>query len=125
MDLFVLPSRQVPRSTLYWWYPVAWKEQFGRVLTEAMACERAVIGSDSGEIPAVVGDAGLIFPENDVEELAAQMGNLLHNPGQRQTLALRGRQRVLAHYTWDAVTERYVRVWAELLQHPAVCEMAQ
>jgi len=52
-DVLVLPSR-TRRN---------WKEQFGRVLVEAMACETCVVGSDSGEIPNVVGDTGLIFHE--------------------------------------------------------------
>jgi glycosyltransferase involved in cell wall biosynthesis len=56
LDVLVLSSRTRPN----------WKEQFGRVLVEAMACEVAVVGSDSGEIPHVIGEAGLIFPEDDV-----------------------------------------------------------
>ena len=50
LDVFVLPSET--RSN--------WREQFGRVIVEAMSCGVPVIGSDSGEIPTVLGDAGLI-----------------------------------------------------------------
>ena len=60
-DVFVLPSRTVP----------SWKEQFGRVIIEAQACETPVIGSDSGAIPEVVGAGGLIFPERNPQALAA------------------------------------------------------
>src|SRR5690606_10737365 len=45
-SVLVLPSQTIPK----------WKEQFGRVLVEAMACEVAVVGSDSGEIPNVIGE---------------------------------------------------------------------
>ncbi|HEY9644931.1 MAG TPA: hormogonium polysaccharide biosynthesis glycosyltransferase HpsO, partial [Chroococcidiopsis sp.] len=59
----VLPSETTYRfKTLT---AVGWKEQFGHVLIEAMACQVPVIGSDSGEIPNVIADSGLIFPEGD------------------------------------------------------------
>ncbi len=55
MDVLVAPSLTTPR----------WREQFGRMLTEAMACGVPVVASDSGEIPHVVGGAGIITPEGD------------------------------------------------------------
>ncbi|NEP07058.1 MAG: glycosyltransferase family 4 protein, partial [Okeania sp. SIO4D6] len=67
MNTLVLPSETTYKfKTLT---SVGWKEQFGHVLIEAMACQVPVIGSDSGEIPYVIGDAGLVFPEGNVEEL--------------------------------------------------------
>ena len=46
------------------------KEQYGRVAPEAMACETAVIVSDAGALPELVGDAGIIVPQGDVVALA-------------------------------------------------------
>ncbi len=69
-DVFVLPSLSRPN----------WLKQFGRVLIEAMACGVPVIGSTCGEIPNVLGEAGLIFPEGQVEALAACLCALLTNP---------------------------------------------
>ena len=60
MDLLCAPSRTTPR----------WREQFGRMLIEAMACGVPVIASPSGEIPYVVGDAGVLVPEGDPDGLA-------------------------------------------------------
>lgn len=60
-DVLVLPSRSTPE----------WKEQFGHVLIEAMAMGVPVVGSDSGEIPHVIGREDLVFPEEDVRGLAA------------------------------------------------------
>ncbi|MGB9621339.1 MAG: glycosyltransferase family 4 protein, partial [Brevinematia bacterium] len=60
IDVLVLPSR-----TKSWW-----KEQFGRVLVESMACGTPCVGSSSGEIPAVIGDSRFIFKEDDPEDLA-------------------------------------------------------
>jgi glycosyltransferase involved in cell wall biosynthesis len=105
LDVLVLPSRTRPN----------WKEQFGRVLVEAMACGVAVIGSDSGEIPNVIGDAGLLFPEGRVEPLHAHLTRLLASPGLRAELALRGRERVLARYTQAQVAAQTYQVYRTTL----------
>ena len=88
MNALVLPSRTTPD----------WVEFFGRVLIEGMACEVPVIGSDSGEIPRVVGDAGLIFPEGDAEALADRIEQIVQNTSFANQLIQRGRARVQGIY---------------------------
>ncbi len=105
MDVMVLPSQTMPH----------WKEQFGHVLIEAMACETPVIGSDSGEIPNVIGDAGLIFREGDVDDLAQKLQLLMNSPSLRAELAVKGRQRVLEKYTHRRIAEETYRVYQELM----------
>lgn len=105
MDVLVLPSR----TTL------TWKEQFGLVLAEAMLSGVAVIGSDSGAIPEVIGDAGLIFPEGDVAALAACLKRLQADPTLRSDLAERGRQRALAKFSTLALADQFHRFCADLL----------
>ena len=75
MDLLVAPSQTT-------WH---WKEQFGRMLIEAFACGVPVIGSDSGEIPYVIGDAGRVVGEKDVVGWAAAIVELLDRPDLRRT----------------------------------------
>jgi len=106
LDVLVLPSRTLP----------TWKEQFGRVLIEAMASGVAVIGSDSGEIPNVIGTAGLIFKENDEVGLRNHLQRLLYQPAERKRLGQAGRQRVLACYTMDQVAAQTVAVYEQLLE---------
>jgi len=105
LDALVLPSRTRPN----------WKEQFGRVLIEAMACQVAVIGSDCGEIPNVIGDAGLIFPEGDADALRAHLVALRDNPAYRAELGQRGRGRVLAHFTQARIAEETFQVYTRIL----------
>jgi glycosyltransferase involved in cell wall biosynthesis len=105
LHAFVLPSRTTPR----------WKEQFGRVLIEAMASGVPPIGSDSGEIPHVIGDAGLIFHEGKVAELAAAIQKLVEQPRLREELARKGRQRAIDHYTQRALARRYYEVYCQML----------
>ena len=108
LDVFVLPSRTTP----------SWKEQFGRVLIEAMACGVPVVGSASGEIPHVIGDAGLLFPEEDVAALHAHLATLAASPDARGILAEQGRARVLAHFTMAEIARRTVEVYAALCTSP-------
>ena len=105
LDVLVVPSRTRPN----------WKEQFGRVLVEAMACGVVVVGSDSGEIPQVVGEAGLIFPEGDVAALRERLARLSGDVELRAELAQRGRQRVLANYTQAQVAAATFQVYQEML----------
>lgn len=105
LDVLALPSRTTRR----------WKEQFGRVLIEAMACETPVLGSDSGEIPKVIGDAGLIFPEGDVEAMAERLRFLCEQPGCGKTLGGRGRARVLGRFTHRVIASETVDFYRQVL----------
>lgn len=106
MDILVLPSLSRPN----------WVEQFGRVLIEAMACGVAVIGSASGEIPWVIGDAGLTFPEGDADALRATLAGLLADETRRRELAQQGRARVLAHFTQAHIAEATAAVYREMVR---------
>ena len=106
MDVLALPSLTQPN----------WKEQFGRTLVEAMACQVAVVGSDSGEIPNVIGDAGLIAPEGDASELRAALRGLYERPAEREEYARRGRERVLASFTQEQVALKTVAVYHQVLE---------
>ena len=106
IDALVLPS--VTQSN--------WKEQFGRVLVEAMACGVPVVGSTCGEIPNVIGNAGLIVPEGNVEALAAALRRLQTDEALRNDLRDKGRMRVLAHFTQKKVAEETVTVYRELVK---------
>jgi glycosyltransferase involved in cell wall biosynthesis len=105
LHAFVLPSRTTAR----------WKEQFGRVLVEAMASGVPPIGSSSGEIPHVIGEAGLVFEEGNVAELAATIKTLIDEPERRTELAQRGRERALQHYTHRAIARRHYDIYCEML----------
>jgi glycosyltransferase involved in cell wall biosynthesis len=103
-EVLVLPSHTIRGK---------WKEQFGRVLVEAMASGCVPIGSDSGAIPSVIGTGGLTFPEGDAACLAQCLASVA---GDRQALAgLRSRalERANERYSWHAVA---VVLWTTL-QH--------
>lgn len=105
-DVLALPSLTGPR----------WKEQFGRALVEAMLCETPVVATNSGELPNVVGDAGLIVPEGDATALAAALRQLASSPDARRRLGQRGRQRALDHYTMAAVARQTHDLYTRVLR---------
>jgi glycosyltransferase involved in cell wall biosynthesis len=105
MDVLCVPSRTTP----------GWREQFGRVLIEAFACGVAVVGSDSGEVPHVIGDAGLVVGEADVEGWRAALGRLLDDPALRREYAERGRARAHAAYACSVVARRHLEFFDALM----------
>lgn len=105
MDVMVIPTETTKRI----------REQFGRVIVEAMACGVPVIGSTCGAIPEVIGDAGLIFPEGDSRALAAALTQVLTDAALRERLAEAGRGRV-EQYSWDRVAEKTYQLFRQVLQ---------
>jgi glycosyltransferase involved in cell wall biosynthesis len=102
IDIFVLPSRTTP----------TWKEQFGRVIIEALACGIPVVGSDSGQIPVLIQGTGggLVFAEGKAADLAEKLSSLIHNLAQRELLGETGRSAVHSSYTYEAVAQQLLDV---------------
>lgn len=105
LDALVLPSRTTSR----------WKEQFGRVLVEAQACGVPVVGSSSGAIPEVIGDAGLIFPEGNAAYLAVALHRLRADSTLRDAFVQKGRERACANYGWDAIAAQMRQVYLSVM----------
>jgi glycosyltransferase involved in cell wall biosynthesis len=105
MDVLCAPSRTTGR----------WREQFGRMLIEAFACGVPVVASDSGEIPYVVGDAGVVVTEADEDAWAAAVAELLESPKRRDELGARARDRARTRYAWPVVARQYVEFFDEVV----------
>lgn len=103
LDVLVLPSRTTR----------TWKEQFGRVIVEAMLCSVPVVGSSSGEIPNVIGDAGLIFKEQDPADLARKISQLRNDPQLREQLIAKGSKRGLI-FDWKNTADKVYQVYKNL-----------
>ena len=101
----VLPSQTTRR----------WKEQFGRVLIEAGACGVPVIGSDSGAIPDVLGDGGLIVPERNPAALAAAIERLRCDPALRRELGTRGGARAESQFSWERIAEQFHQIYKHVV----------
>jgi glycosyltransferase involved in cell wall biosynthesis len=92
-----------------------WREQFGRMSIEAMASGVAVIASDSGEIPHVVGDAGIIVPERDAHAWTDAIDRLLQDDDFREDLVVRGLERATRCFAWPVVARRHLEFFETVL----------
>jgi glycosyltransferase involved in cell wall biosynthesis len=102
LDVLALPSRTTP----------TWKEQFGRVIVEALWCGVPVVGSDSGEIPWLIEltGGGLVFPEGDSEALARELSRLRAAPELRRQLAASGKAAAERLFSVPAATDPLERM---------------
>ena len=104
MDVLCAPSQSTAR----------WREQFGRMLIEAFACGVPVVASNSGEIPHVVGDAGVLVAEGDRAGWVTALTALLEDPARRAELVRRGRARAETIYAWPVIARQHLKFFEEL-----------
>ena len=105
MTVLCAPSQTTP----------GWREQFGRMLIEAMACGVPVVASDSGEMPSVIADAGRILSERDVPSWTAAIEHWLFDDESRCKAARAGLERARTAYAWPAVAREHLRFFESLL----------
>lgn len=101
LDLLAVPSLTTS----------SWVEQFGRVAVEAMACGVPVVASDSGALPDVVGDAGLLVPPGDPVALHSAVVRLSDPELWRQLRAC-GLE-VAARCAWPEVARQHLALYQQ------------
>ena len=95
-------------------FPTERDEAAPLVLPQAMSCARPVVASRIGGIPEVIGDSGeygVLIPPGDVGGLTDAMRLLLRDEDLRRRLGEAARERVLAEYTIERMTERTLAVY--------------
>ncbi|HSV43003.1 MAG TPA: glycosyltransferase [Candidatus Bathyarchaeia archaeon] len=97
MDCFVIGSRTRP----------GWIDTFPNALVQAMACGVAVVGSDSGAIPYIIQDAGIVVPEGDVEKTAEAIQHCLDDGGQRISYGQKARARAVVEFGAEALAQHF------------------
>ena len=85
-------------------------EGFGLPLVEAMQCGAAIVASDRGSIPEVVGDAGLIFRLEEADRFAAHLAHVLSQPDERARLRAASLRRA-GEFSWDRAARETLHVY--------------
>ena len=111
LDVLVLPSRTRPN----------WKEQFGRVVIEAMSCGVPAVVSDSGEPQHLIAadsdsPSGLRFQEDDVEALAAHLARLRDDRALLARLSAAARLRAQSVFSMRGIAESTARFYQALVR---------
>ena len=92
-------------------------EGFGLPAGEAMACGVPVVSTDGGALPEVVGDAGVIVPAKNVDELINAIDGLLQDPQARAELGARGKRRIEENFCWQVCARQMTRYYTQVLAH--------
>jgi glycosyltransferase involved in cell wall biosynthesis len=104
-DVVALPSRS---------------EGFPLAMVEAMLSAIPVIATRVGSMPEAIIDheTGMLIEKNDVNGLANSLRRLRDNPLLRIQLGQQARKKAISHFTVEAMTASYERLWDKLLNQP-------
>ena len=88
-------------------------ELLGQTLLEGMACGAPALCTRVASMPEVVEDGvtGFVVPPNDPAAIGERLAWLSRNPYQASRMGAAGRERVLRHFTWDAVVSRCLNAY--------------
>ena len=100
-DVFFLPSQS--SST--------WEEQYGMSLVEAMASGLPVVTTHSGAIPEIVGDAGHLLPEHDVDKMVKTLTQIIQNVDQKSQLSKKSILRAQKYYDSKQVSRQLLNLY--------------
>lgn len=96
LDCLAVPSLTTPR----------WKEQSASTLVDGLAMGLPIVASDSGGIADIMGPAGLLVPEDDVDALSDTLARVRDDPALREDLATSGRERFRREFAIPAYGDK-------------------
>lgn len=90
-------------------------EGFGLPAGEAMACGTPLVSADGGALPEVVGDAAMLVPAANAEQLQQAIAQLLEQPELRERLSLEGRQRIETTFSWKVAARQLTHLYHQII----------
>jgi len=102
-DVFVVPS--------------VWQEPLGKVVLEALACEKPVVATRVGGIPEMIshGKDGLLVSPNDANALSEAILLVFNDAEFAESLGRAGRETVKKRFSFEVVAKRCLEIYNDLL----------
>ncbi|OFZ65889.1 MAG: glycosyl transferase family 1 [Betaproteobacteria bacterium RBG_16_56_24] len=95
----------------------SYREGLPKALLEAASCGLPIVTTDVPGCREIVrdGDNGLLVEAYNATALADALARLLSDPGLRQQMGLRGRERVLSEFSQERIVAQVLALYSEIL----------
>jgi glycosyltransferase involved in cell wall biosynthesis len=92
-------------------------EAFPNVIGEAMASAVPVVTTDAGDCREILSDPTRVVSCRNAGMLAnSTLALLSRDPSERAAIGMRDRERIISHYSIEAIAHRYVNLWRETIR---------
>ena len=107
-DIFVLPSKTTK----------TWEEQYGMVLVEAIASGLPIVAYDSGVTKEIIGNAGMLVKENNINDLSVALRTLVESKELRLKLGTIGRRRAEKYFDAKITAKNLEKIYENISGYP-------
>jgi glycosyltransferase involved in cell wall biosynthesis len=97
-------------------HPCIWPEAFGRTILEAMLFKLAIITSNRGAPQEIIGDTGLIFEAENIEDLKNKLLYFICNRDKRIKFGIASHQRAVSVYSPDNIINDIIKVYSNVIE---------
>lgn len=83
-------------------------------IVEYMASGKAIVATRVGEVPQMLGEAGILTPTEDINAMAAGIVELLENESLRKSKEILARKRAEEEYNWAVTAKNILKAYKQI-----------